>query len=392
MGTSGSAVGAAGEVVHRPPVPQDVAVRASRERDPFIDFVRAFSLLVVVAWHWCFTLIVWRDDGPHATNPIGFTDGLWTATWLLQVMPLFFFVGGFSNLVAWRAKEANGLSIGSFVWSRVKQLAVPSLALAGTWIALGTVVALRYDARWIGNAVKLVISPLWFIAAYLVIIALFPIFEWLHDRFDVVVVVVLVGCAWLVDVARFRHGWNDFAMVNMILVWGACHQLGFFYERMVAAHRRVAWSLTFGGLFALSALVYSDRYPGSMVGVPGDKFSNMAPPTMAIVALVFFQSGIAVLVRGWVVHRLQTRERWARVNRVVNRFSMPLFLFHSTGMAIAFWLGRRMGFYSKRQPDFRWWLFRPVSFVMPLLFTLPVIYLFGRRWIKGSSSQRVTPT
>ena len=49
---------------------------ASTTRDPFIDFVRGFSLLVVVAWHWCFTIILWRDDGPHATNPIRFTDGL----------------------------------------------------------------------------------------------------------------------------------------------------------------------------------------------------------------------------------------------------------------------------------------------------------------------------
>jgi len=359
---------------------------ARHGRDPFIDFVRAFSLLVVVAWHWCFTLIRWRADGPHATNPIGFTDGLWTATWLLQVMPLFFFVGGFSNLVAWRAKEARGATIGSFVWSRVKQLAIPSLALAGTWIALGVLVSFRYDGGWIVNAVKLVISPLWFIAAYLVIIALFPIFEWLHDRFDVVVVVVLIGLAWLVDVARFRNGWNSVAMVNMVLVWGACHQLGFFYERIVSAHRRVAWSLALGGLFGLSALVYSDRYPGSMVGVPGDRFSNMAPPTMCIVALVFFQAGIAVLIRPRVVERLRTRVRWATVNRVVNRFSMPLFLFHSTGLAIAFWLGRRVGFYSKREPDLRWWLFRPVSFIVPLLFTLPVIFLFGRRWLKDSGA------
>jgi len=62
---------------------------------------------------------------------------------------------------------------------------------------------------------------------------------------------------------------------------------------------------------------------------------------------------------------------------------MPLFLFHTTGLAIAFWIGNRyFGLYAKRQPDARWWAFRPVSFVGPLLFTLPVIYLFGRRWVK----------
>jgi Acyltransferase family len=92
--------------------------------------MRGFSLLIVIAWHWCFTIILWKSDGPHATNPIGFTDGMWTITWLLQVMPLFFYVGGFSNLVAWRKKESTGGALSTFVWGRVKQLAIPSIALA----------------------------------------------------------------------------------------------------------------------------------------------------------------------------------------------------------------------------------------------------------------------
>ena len=133
-------------------------------RDSFIDFVRGFSLLVVVAWHWCFTIILWRKDGPHATNPIGFTDGMWTATWLLQVMPLFFFVGGFSNLLAWRRKQSAGASVVAFVWGRVKRLAVPALALAGTWVVLGVLAGNAFDVEWVKRGVILVISPLWFLS------------------------------------------------------------------------------------------------------------------------------------------------------------------------------------------------------------------------------------
>ena len=55
----------------------------------FIDFMRAVSLLVVVCWHWVFTILLWKPDGPHATNPIGFTHGMFIVTWLFQVMPLF---------------------------------------------------------------------------------------------------------------------------------------------------------------------------------------------------------------------------------------------------------------------------------------------------------------
>lgn len=273
----------------------------------------------------------------------------------------------------------------SFVRGRVRQLAVPSLALALTWMALGFAVVARFDVTWMRRAVILVISPLWFIAAYLLIIVLFPVFHWLHRRFGATVLVFLVGGAWLVDTARFDHDISGVAMVNMVLVWGFCHQLGFFYERIVAAGRRTAWTFTWAGLFGLSALVYSGQYPGSMVGVPGDKFSNMGPPTICIVALVIFQAGVAILLRPWVLDRLEHSRRWARTNEVINGFSMPLFLFHTTGLAIAFWIGRTyLGVYAKRQPDLSWWLFRPLSFIGPLLATLPVIYLFGRRWVKGT--------
>ena len=72
------------------------------DRDPYADFLRSFSLMVVILWHWCFTILIWGDDGPYATSPLGFTSGLWILTWLLQVMPVFFYIG------ALRAPEVLG--------------------------------------------------------------------------------------------------------------------------------------------------------------------------------------------------------------------------------------------------------------------------------------------
>ncbi|MBA3801382.1 MAG: acyltransferase [Acidimicrobiia bacterium] len=373
------------------PITQETTTAAVSGRDGYVDFIRAFSLLVVVAWHWVFTIIVWEDDGPHATNPIGFTTGLWLATWLLQVMPLFFYVGGFSHLKAWEKASARGERIWHFTWRRIKGLAIPGLALALTWVALGAALQGIYGWEWIGRAVTLVVSPLWFLAVYLMLIALLPVALWLHARADTVVLVVLAGAAGAVDIVRFRYDVPWLGLVNMVLVWGLCHQLGFFYERIVAARRSVDWTLLLAGLFALAGLVGSGLYPGSMVGVPGER-SNMAPPTLCIIALVMFQAGVVEVVRPTLQRKL-AEPRWERASATINRFSLPLFLFHSTGMAV-YLAVRYLASGSNNEtsdPTAGWWLTRPLAVIGPLLFTMPVIFLFGRQWIKGGRGDGEQP-
>ena len=75
------------------------------------------------------------------------------------------------------------------------------------------------------------------------------------------------------------------------------------------------------------------------------------------------------------------RPRWARFNKVINRFALPLFLFHTTGMAVYLVIGWGLlgaRFPTDPQPDLSWWLQRPVAVLGPLLCKLPVIWLFGR--------------
>jgi len=365
---------------------------AAPTRDRYIDFLRAFSLLVVVAWHWVFTIVIWKDDGPHATSPIGFTTGLWAATWLLQVMPLFFYVGGYSHLVSWQKAQAKGERLGSFVFKRLKRLAVPAIALFVVWVAAGIALGAIFNLEWMGRAVLLVVSPLWFMGVYLGLVALLPVFLWLHQRWDSIVLVFFAAAAGTVDILRFRYHHEWLGILNMITVWGLCHQLGFFYQRLVHATRRADWTLLWAGLAGLAGLVFSGLYPGSMVGVPGER-SNMAPPTLCIIALVLFQAGVAEVLRPRMEARLQ-RVRWAKINETINRFSMPLFLFHTTGMAmhraVKYALAGEKN--EPRTPDGWWWLSRPLAFIGPLLFTLPVIFLFGRQWVRPKRGAAPEPT
>ena len=111
-------------------------------RNAYVDFLRASSLIIVVIWHWAFTLLYWRPDGPRATSPLRFFDGLWLLTWLFQVMPLFFYIGGYVHLRSWERAQTKGIGLGPFVLRRLRQLAVPALALLFGWIVLGSLVGL----------------------------------------------------------------------------------------------------------------------------------------------------------------------------------------------------------------------------------------------------------
>lgn len=354
----------------------------SESREPYVDFLRAVSLLVVVLWHWAFTILRWTPSGPQPTNPLGFFSGLWILTWLLQVLPVFFYIGGHVHLMSWQHAQSRGEHIAPYLWRHVKQLLLPACALILTWAVLGLVLGSVFNLRWIRGAVMLIISPLWFLAVYVALLVLLPVTVWLHRRFDVLVLVWLGGIAMLVDVLRLRYGYGWVGWINMGAVWGLAYQSGFFYRRIVDAPRRRGLALMWAGLFALMGLVFSGLYPGSMVGVPGDRLSNMAPPTFVIVALLAFQVGLVALLRPALERRL-AKPRWRQASGLMNRFALPLFLFHTTGMAIAraiVYFAIDRGISDDRAPDLVWWAERPLAVLGPLLCTIPVIALFSRPW------------
>jgi len=345
-----------------------------KQRDVFIDTVRALSLFVVVMWHWVFTTISWDSAGPHASNPIGVTHGLWLATWLLQVMPAFFFAGGYVHSRGW-----SGRGGWSWVSKRLQRLWAPALAL----VAIGVVIAvvarqMAPEANWVGKGVVLVLSPLWFLIVYAMLVATAPLWFWLHDRFGELVPVWMVGIAVVVDVLRFRYHVYGVEWVNMLVVWAIPHQLGFYYDRLVAAPRRFAWALASGGAFALFGLTNMGLYPRSMVGVPGEVISNMAPPTLAIAALTVFQVGVLLLVRERIL-------AWARSptgSRFVSfaaRNSMRIFLWHAPGFALAYGLWRLAGLPGQSPViDGSWWAWRPVWLLVPIVPTVIFASTLGR--------------
>jgi peptidoglycan/LPS O-acetylase OafA/YrhL len=342
--------------------------------------------LVVVVWHWVFTVVIWRPDGPHAGNPIGTTQGLWALTWILQVMPIFFFVGGFVHLVTWESVERKGGGYRQFLARRLGRLLLPAAAaLAFAVLARFLLTWLLPDVRWATRAIVLMLSPLWFLIVYIVFVLVTPLAVRLHRRFGEIALVVMAGCAALVDILRFRYHIQGIELVNMVLVWGLAHQLGFFWKRLTSAPRRFAWCLTLGGFFGLMGLTNMGLYPRSMVGVPGEAISNMAPPTLCIVALTLLQVGVVLLlaerVRMWLKQPMAERlTSWAGSR------AMTVYLWHCPGFALAYALLVLAGLRVPERTDLAWWVQRPIWAIVPALCTIPLMVAFRRFEGRGSSS------
>lgn len=353
---------------------QIAAQRGTGERDPVIDAVRALSLFVVVMWHWVFTTIEWAPDGPRASNPIGVTQGLWLATWLLQVLPLFFFAGGYAHSQSW---ERTGGGWG-WVGRRLRGLFFPALSLVGAGLlAWWGASVWAPEARWVGRGIVLMLSPLWFLVVYALLVAGMPLWWRLHMRLLEVGVVLMIGLAVVVDVMRFSYGWPGVEWVNLVVVWAVAHQLGFFYTRLAAAPKRFAWSLVLGGLFGLFGLTNMNLYPRSMVGVPGEHISNMSPPTLPIVALTVLQVGVLLLNRERILN--WAMGTGARLVAFASRNAMAVFLWHAPGFAVAYGLWRLAGLPGQDPTvDAAWWAWRPLWLVLPIAPTVLLASTVGR--------------
>ncbi|MDZ4826121.1 MAG: hypothetical protein SGJ13_06600 [Actinomycetota bacterium] len=130
-------------------------------------------------------------------------------------------------------------------------------------------------------------------------------------------------------------------------------------------------------MFALSVLTNMGLYPRSMVGVTGERFSNMGPPTLCIVALMAFQAGTVLLIRPAALRWLE-RPGPARFAAWANATSMTVFLWHLTGYAIFYTAVRVGGYHAPERTTLAWWAERPLWLLGPLACTIPLVFLFRR--------------
>ena len=359
---------------------RSLAERTPPERNRAVDALRAASILVVVFGHWLMAAIK-VVDGELVTGHL-LEMAAWThpATWLLQVMPIFFVVGGFANGVSWRSYRARGETYGGWLRSRIRRLIIPVLPLLVVW-TLGGWIGLRLGLDWrmLQLASQVALVPTWFLAAYVVIVTLAPAALWLWERTGWWSIVAGVALAALADVGSLGFDLVPVGFLNYVFVWGSVHQLGYAWldGRLGGVGKRLLLAAI--GLAATILLVTAGPYPVAMVGLDTAEVSNSYPPRVTLAFLGLFQAGLVLAFEQPLRRWLDRPRAWLGVV-AINAQIMTLYLWHLTAMVIVIGLSLLTGGLGLGVEPLSaaWWLSRPVWFLVVGLVTMALVALMGR--------------
>jgi O-antigen/teichoic acid export membrane protein len=99
-------------------------------------------------------------------------------TWIMQVIPIFFMVGGYASGISWCAVRRDGESYAAWLGRRLRRLVWPLLPLLAVWV---TIVAGEYAPgvrpELIRYGSQVAFIPIWFLAVYIVIIMVVPVLQ-----------------------------------------------------------------------------------------------------------------------------------------------------------------------------------------------------------------------
>lgn len=342
------------------------------DRDRYLDFLRAASIVVVVLGHWL-VAAVWVSGGDlHASSVLVHSPAARVMTWGLQVMPIFFLVGGVVGARSWRSARAASMSWADWMRGRAARLLRPSVVLLWAWAGIGAAaIAAGLEPSLVKMASQAALVPLWFLAVYLGVVAMTPLLSDAARRFGLAMPVALTVIAAAIDQLHYAGvgaiGWANFAVV-----WSACYGMGIVWADG-RLDRIPGWVVAAIGLFGLIALVSFAGYPVSMVGVDGAARSNNSPPSAALVVLGWFQMG-AVLAFAAPARRWLSRVKVWRAVVGVNFAVMTVYLWHLTVMVAAVGLLMLTDAGLSWAPlTGGWWATRPLWLAALTLLLLPVV-------------------
>ena len=365
--------------------PEEIDARTPADRYRYADLLRVASILVVVFGHWLVLVVTVRDGKLAYTTLLDAVPPTQWATWVLQVMPVFFMVGGYANALSLESATRKGMRGTDWVRARALRLYWPLLPLLLVWLALSVaLVALGTPTDVVSLGTQVVLVPAWFLAAYLGVVSLAPVTHAWHRKWGWGALATLVGLAIAADVANRFFGVPFVGWSTYVWVWAAVHQLGYFWQegrlpRTVPA--RLA--LAVAGYVALAALVFGAGYQLAMVGAGGtgenEGQTNTTPPSIALLALAAGQLGLLLAAEG-PLSRFAHRPRvWAGVV-TMGSVIMTVYLWHMSAMVAVAAAAFPTGLWPPMDPTSGvFWLTRPLWFAA-LLIVLAVLVVAFRRF------------
>ncbi|MBX7480904.1 acyltransferase family protein [Qipengyuania qiaonensis] len=365
---------------------REMAELAPPERNRWVDFLRALSILAVVFGHWLMAGLYLNDAGELQRGDL-LSVSSWAhwLTWGFQVMPVFFLVGGYSNSVSWEAtlRKAGKGQVGKYrdwLASRVQRLIAPTFPVLLLWAVLAVVLTqLGLPREQIRMATEAALIPVWFLAVYLLVTAATPLTYAAWRRFGWLSFAWYIPAAMLVDWLTFAQSVPYLNFTNFLWVFLAIHQLGFAWREGRFDNRRFAglW-FAVGAIVLVSITVYG-FYPVAMVSAPGG-FSNSLPPTLALFALGVAQTGLVLSLEPVGRRMLDNLKVWT-ATVLMNGMIMTVYLWHLTAFVLVMtvvWLGLGGLGLDSVPGSAAWWASRPMWLAIYILALLPMIVVFAK--------------
>jgi hypothetical protein len=342
-------------------------------RDGAVDLARAWCLCIVVVLH---ALMVGVSVGPHGPilqNALEGWAGFAPFTWLVQIMPLFFVLGGFSAYTQWTAMCERGSTPAEYVGTRMRRLLRPSVAAIG---AMVVVLALLATSGVPGEIVAVagfrLSQPLWFLGVYALTTSLVPALAAAHRRAPFSILAVLAALAVAVDVVRAATGIAVIGILNLAFVWLLVQQFGFWLAegRMPRSQLRLAGiAVASYGLLALLCTIGVFSF---------DLLADLNPPCCALVVPGVGQLAVFELVRPWLGRMHATRSVGA-VGTWINARAMTVYLWH---MLVLVLLAGALLLLKIGLPEplsGAWWASRPLWLACAVT-AVALVAWFAARW------------
>jgi len=370
-----------------------MAAQTPQERNRYVDLLRSISILAVIVGHWLIAT-AWVVDGEmNAGHLLRERPQLHWLTWIFQVMPIFFIVGGYSNAVSLESARRKGAGYASWLSARLNRLVAPLLVLLVAWAVIAVVMtALGARAEVTQYVSQAALIPTWFLAIYIFVVILAPLAYKVWQRFGFPSFLVFAAGAALTDLAFFRADMTWLGWSNYLWVWLAVHHLGFAWrdDRLGRVAKRLLFSAA--GFVALCLLIFKGPYPLAMVGSPDPGLSNTLPPKITLIALGVFQFGLLLALEGPMRKALDNLRLWT-ATVLINSMIMTVYLWHITVMVLfgaALYMAG--GFGLGIEPGTAdWWWTRPLWILALFVLLLPVALLLSPLERRGRPADAAVP-